>query len=603
MKNKHNSNPIKNVFGHRWWAFIIPIIICAVFAYLSRLNLSIMFFEGALFWLVLILLEFSVLCFVLYENYYSFKIPLIVISTLTVIFIFGNVAGCDMFNGKKAYNQLSDVKQTSFTESILPIDYTQIPVVDEDLALKQAEKKLGEERGLGSIVNVGDFTLQQINDELMFVAPLEHENLFKWLDNGSTPGYITVSATDPDDVELVQEVNGSKIKLRYLNSAHFGDNLLRHIRNSGYAFTGVTDMSFELDDNGRPYWTVTTYENTAFWALPEATGIIICDPQTGECTWFSIEEVPEWVDKIQPADFIDAQIDNYGRYEQGFWNSVFGKNGVIIKTPGVLTVYNDGDCYYYTGMTSVGNDDATTGFMMVNTRTKETTYFELAGATEEAAQASAEGMVQEKEYTATLPVPLNVQGIPTYFMTLKDKAGLIKSYAMVNIENYSIVATGSTVAEVQQNYIDAMVSNGNNVVVGSQEAYLYHTEGIVSRISAQITDGNTTYYMIIGDDNTKLYVASSSVSDELAITREGDNVRVSYIDDSNGTVNISDFDNLGFSQEVSDDQEKKDEQSSKKEELANNSTNNIIEVNPKDNEAEWNSLTDEEKAKLLENNN
>lgn len=603
MKNKHNSNPIKNVFGHRWWAFIIPIIICAVFAYLSRLNLSIMFFEGALFWLVLILLEFSVLCFVLYENYYSFKIPLIVISTLTVIFIFGNVAGCDMFNGKKAYNQLGDVKQTSFTESILPIDYTQIPVVDENLALKQAEKKLGEERGLGSIVNVGDFTLQQINDELMFVAPLEHENLFKWLDNGSTPGYITVSATDPDDVELVQEVNGSKIKLRYLNSAHFGDNLLRHIRNSGYAFTGVTDMSFELDDNGRPYWTVTTYENTAFWALPEATGIIICDPQTGECTWFSIEEVPEWVDKIQPADFIDAQIDNYGRYEQGFWNSVFGKNGVIIKTPGVLTVYNDGDCYYYTGMTSVGNDDATTGFMMVNTRTKETTYFELAGATEEAAQASAEGMVQEKEYTATLPVPLNVQGIPTYFMTLKDKAGLIKSYAMVNIENYSIVATGSTVAEVQQNYIDAMVSNGNNVVVGSQEAYLYHTEGIVSRISAQITDGNTTYYMIIGDDNTKLYVASSSVSDELAITREGDNVRVSYIDDSNGTVNISDFDNLGFSQEVSDDQEKKDEQSSKKEELANNSTNNIIEVNPKDNEAEWNSLTDEEKAKLLENNN
>ena len=215
MKNKHNSNPIKNVFGHRWWAFIIPIIICAVFAYLSRLNLSIMFFEGALFWLVLILLEFSVLCFVLYENYYSFKIPLIVISTLTVIFIFGNVAGCDMFNGKKAYNQLGDVKQTSFTESILPIDYTQIPVVDEDLALKQAEKKLGEERGLGSIVNVGDFTLQQINDELMFVAPLEHENLFKWLDNGSTPGYITVSATDPDDVELVQEVNGSKIKNIY----------------------------------------------------------------------------------------------------------------------------------------------------------------------------------------------------------------------------------------------------------------------------------------------------------------------------------------------------------------------------------------------------
>jgi len=583
--------------------FFVPIIIWALFAYFTKLNLSLAFLEGGFFWISLAIVELIVLtCYLYFKEYSPFK-PLFVIGGLVLVFCIVNIAGCDMFNDQKAYNQIGEVKQTSFADSILPIDYTQIPVVDEELALKQAEKKLGEERGLGSIVNVGDFTLQQVNDELTFVAPLEHENFFKWFDNGTTPGYITVSATDPDDVELVQEVDGSQIKLRYLNSSYFGYNLLRHIRNSGYTFTGITDMSFELDDNGRPYWTVTTYENTAFWALPEATGVIICDPQTGECTWYSIEDTPEWVDKIQPENFIDDQIDNYGRYEQGFWNSVFGKNGIIIKTPGVLTVYNNGDCYYYTGMTSVGNDDATTGFIMVNTRTKEATYFELAGATEEAAQASAEGMLQEKEYTATLPVPLNVQGIPTYFMTMKDKAGLVKSYAMVNIENYSIVATGNTVAEVQQNYINAMVSNGNDVVVGSEEAYLYHTEGIVTRISSQVTNGNTTYYMIIGDDNTKLYVASSSLSDELAITGEGDNVKVSYIDDSNGTVNISDFDNLDFSQVKSEDQVRKDEQVAENGGISENDTNTIIEVNPEDNEAKWNSLTDEEKAKLLENNN
>ncbi len=238
--------------------FFVPIIIWALFAYFTKLNLSLAFLEGGFFWISLAIVELIVLtCYLYFKEYSTFK-PLFVIGGLVLVFCIVNIAGCDMFNDQKAYNQIGEVKQTSFADSILPIDYTQIPVVDEELALKQAKKKLGEERGLGSIVNVGDFTLQQVNDELTFVAPLEHENFFKWFDNGTTPGYITVSATDPDDVELVQEVDGSQIKLRYLNSSYFGDNLLRHIRNSGYTFTGITDMSFELDDNGRPYWTVTT---------------------------------------------------------------------------------------------------------------------------------------------------------------------------------------------------------------------------------------------------------------------------------------------------------------------------------------------------------
>ena len=583
--------------------FVIPAVVWTIFAYITKLNLSPAFGEGALFWALFIIAEMFILGVILYFKDITIIPPIVVGGFVALIGVVGLILSSDLVNARKAYEQLGEVEETSFEDSIVPIDYTQIPTVDADLALKQAEKKLGEDRGLGSIVNVGEFTLQQVDGELTFVAPLEHENVWKYFDNGSTPGYVTVSATDPDDVELVQELNGSEIKLRYLNSAWFGDNLLRHVRSSGYAFTGLTDMSFELDEEGRPYWTVTTYENTAFWGLPEATGVLICDAQTGECTWYSIADTPEWVDKIQPENFIDDQIDNYGRYEQGFWNSVFGKNGVVEKTPGVLTIYNEGECYYYTGMTSVGNDDATTGFMMVNTRTKEAKYFQMAGATEEAAQASAEGMVQEKEYTATLPVPLNVQGIPTYFMTLKDKAGLVKSYAMVNIENYSIVATGDTVAETQQNYIDAMVENGNDVVVGSDESYLYNLEGTVSRISANITNENTTYYMIINNDTTKLFVASGTLSDELPITREGDNVRVSYLDDSNGTVNISEFDNLGFSQEKSEDQVKKDEQQADDQSIAESDTNNVIEVNPEESEEQWNSLTDEEKAKLLENNN
>ena len=578
---------------------LIPPIIWAIAAYWFGINISLGFFEGSLFWSSLVLVELIIIGLVLGYNDINY-IPIIVIGVIIVVAnIVGLAGGTMLFQANNAYQQLGEVEESSFTDSIVPIDNTQIPTVDEDLALKQAEKKLGEEPGLGSIVDVGDFTLQQVDGELTFVAPLEHSGMWKYFDNKTTPGYITVSATDPDDVQLVQELDGKEIKLRYLETACFGDKLLRHIRNSGYRTTGLTDMSFELDESGRPYWTVTTYENTAFWGLPEANGVLVCDAQTGECELYSIDEAPDWIDKVQPEEFIDDQIDNYGDYVKGFWNSVFGKNGIINKTPGLLTVYNNGECYYYTGMTSVGNDDATTGFMMVNTRTKEAKFFQMAGATEESAQASAEGKIQEKGYNATLPVPINVQGIPTYFMTLKDKSGLIKAYAMVNIENYSIVATGESIDQVQQAYIDAMLANGNDAVIGSDEAYSYSVEGTVTRISANISGGNTIYYMIINEDTTKLYVAASKLSAELPITREGDNVKISYIDDSNGTVNVSKFDNLDFTQEKSEEQQQKDEQAVEGG-VSEDDTNKIYEVDPEKSEKEWDSLTDEEKAKLLE---
>lgn len=582
-----------------WLTLLIPLIIWAFAGYWFGTNISLGYFGGSLFWSSLVIVELLIIGVILYCDDTTI-VPVVVVGVIVVLAnVIGLVAGTPLFQANNAYQQLGEVEESSFTDSIVPIDNTQIPTVDADLALKQAEKKLGEEPGLGSIVDVGEFTLQQVDGKLTFVAPLEHSGMWKYFDNKTTPGYITVSATDPDDVQLVQELDGKEIKLRYLETACFGDKLLRHIRNSGYRTTGLTDMSFELDESGRPYWTVTTYENTAFWGLPEANGVLVCDAQTGECELYSIDEAPEWIDKVQPEEFIDNQIDNYGDYVKGFWNSVFGKNGVINKTPGLLTVYNNGECYYYTGMTSVGNDDATTGFLMVNTRTKEAKFFQMAGATEESAQASAEGKIQEKGYNATLPVPINVQGIPTYFMTLKDKSGLIKAYAMVNIENYSIVATGESIDQVQQAYIDAMLANGNDAVIGTNEAYSYSVEGTVTRISANISGGNTVYYMIINGDTTKLYVAASKLSSELPITREGDNVKISYIDDSNGTVNVSKFDNLDFTQEKSEEQQQKDEQSAE-EGVSEDDTNKIYEVDPEKSEKEWDSLTDEEKAKLLE---
>ena len=320
-------------------SFIVPLVVFFIIHYFIMFNLSPAYFDGALAWGIFLIIEMGIFYGILKINNKK-KTHTVVVSILVIlIIILGKIAGSDVFNSSRAYQQIGEVKEESFVETIVPIDNTQIPIVDEDLAYKQAEKKLGEERGLGSQVEIGDFTLQQVKGQLVFVAPLEHSGFIKWWNNKTTPGYVQVSATDPSNVKLVQELDGKEIKLKYLESSCFSEDLYRHIRTSGFRTKGITDLTFELNEEGRPYYTVTTYKNTVFWNYKEADGVIVCDAQTGECNWYSLEDVPSWIDKIQPEDFISEQIDNYGKYEKGFWNSVLEQSGVIEKTPGLLTVY------------------------------------------------------------------------------------------------------------------------------------------------------------------------------------------------------------------------------------------------------------------------
>lgn len=521
----------------------------------------------------------------------------IVVVVAIVMAIGGLFIGSTMFNHDEMSMQLGEVKEVEFNEMITQIDTSQIPIVDDNLAQKVADKKIGEDVALGSRAQLGDAKIQDVNGEIMYVAPLEHTGYFKWKKHVSTPGYITVSATNQNKVKYVTEINGDPINVVYAESAYGAKDLKRHIRNEGYTDVGLTEYTFELNDEGLPFWVVTTYKNTTLWGNPEATGVVIVDAQTGETNWYSMEEIPEWVDIVQPDEFIANQIDNWGTLKNGWPN--WSGAGKIKKTDLVLTVYVDGDCYYFTGMTSVGTDESCVGFIMVNTRDKSTMITYMSGATENAAMKSAEGEVRNYGYTSTEPLPLNVNGIPTYVMALKDDEGLVKAYAMVNVEMYSIVAQGKNLAETSRAYIQAVAKSGHTDVVGSDEAYGYTLEGKVFRISSVVEDGSTYYYIIVEGEENKIFTASYLISDELAITRDGDTVVIEYIDDQNGTVDIVSFDNTGYGVAISEDQQHRDELDEGSSAL-DSQYNEIIKVDPEMNEETWNSLTDEEKAKLIQ---
>jgi hypothetical protein len=412
------------------------------------------------------------------------------------------------------------------------------------MAMKLGDKKLGEVPALGSVSKLGDFHIQAVDGELFWVAPLVHKDFIKWITNlDGSSGYVMVSASNPQDVRLIQEIDSKPIKIVYQPQAYFLQDLQRHIYINGIVDVGMTDFTLEIDDNGIPYWITTLYTHKIGFGGADAVGVCTVNAQSGEVKRYSIEDAPSWIDRIQPENFVIEQINNWGLYVKGFLNSVISEEGVLVATEGTSLVYGqDSKSYWYTGITSSGSDESTIGFMLVDTRTKEAKLYKQPGATETAAMTSAEGKVQEKNYNATFPVMYNILNTPTYVSSLKDKAGLVKSVAFISVEDFSLLAIGETKEEAFRNYKDVLASNGNSITIdnSSQKEEL---EDIVLRISADVKNANTYYYIIL-DSKDIIFSATSSISNEIPLTTVGDRVKISYEKTQSDFVDIIEFKNL-----------------------------------------------------------
>ncbi|MFD2600478.1 hypothetical protein [Flavobacterium suzhouense] len=428
------------------------------------------------------------------------------------------------------------------TNHIAPIAIEKVRVVDEDLAYLLGEKILGSDPALGSKSELGEFFIQKVGDQLYWVAPLQHSGFFKWMNNkAGTEGYVMVSATNERDVKLVQTLNGKDLKIKYQPEAFFGSNVERHAYFNGYMTTGLEDFNFEIDDNGKPYWVATKYDKKVGFSGNDAKGVILIDAQTGEISDYTIADTPKWVDRIQPISFVIDQLNDWGEYIHGYWN--WSNEDKLMITEDLTLVYGeDGRPYWYTGVSSVGKDESNIGFVLVDTRTKETHLYHQSGATEYAAQSSAEGKVQEKGYHASLPVPYTINGIPTYVMTLKDEGGLVKMYAMVAIGDYTIVGVGNTMRETLMSFKNVYNMAGNRINPDAKDNRAT-LKTVVTRIQSDIKNGNSFYYFTV-NGNPKIFIGSSQLSNELPVTVVGDSINISFDNDAEEVIDVSSFDNL-----------------------------------------------------------
>jgi len=452
------------------------------------------------------------------------------------------ITSLKMFRSDSYQKLIGEVKNgQKITNHIAPISIDKIRVVDEELAHLLGEKILGSQPALGSQVELGNFCIQKVNQDLYWVAPLLHSGFLKWFNNQEgTAGYVMVSATNERDVKLVQNVGGKDIKIKYQQGAYFQSDIHRHVYFNGNATAGLADFSFEIDDAGNPFWIITKYGKKIGFSGKEATGVLVVDAQTGAINEYSIAKTPKWVDRIQPLNFIEDQLNDWGEYVHGYWN--FSNQDKLQITEGLTLVYGkDNKSYWYTGLTSVGKEESAVGFVLVDTRTKETTFYKQGGATEFAAQSSAQGKVQEKGYKASLPIPYNINNIPTYVMTLKDDGGLVKMFAMVAISDYTIVGVGNTMRETLTSFKN-VYNMADNKINPNSVSNKKSLKSVVTRIQNDVKNGNSFYYFKV-KDYPNIFVGSSQISNQLPVTMVGDSVTISFDVDLEEVIDISSFEN------------------------------------------------------------
>lgn len=484
----------------------------------------------------------ALVCFAGAGLYHYNKVAATAFITIGTVFFFvmilSWIVSWRMFNAEKYYKLIGEVKVRDFEKDVSPIDQSKIIVIDYETAARLGEKTLVADSAspvVGSQVVIGEYTLQRVGKEFYYVAPTLHKSYWKYRRNkGGTPGYIMVNAVNEKDVKYV-----NNYKIQYQPKAFFNKNLKRHLYANGYFNVYMIDYSFEVDDNFRPFWVITTYDRTIGISGKEANGCIVVDAETGEISNYSIEETPDWVDRMQPVEFVKTQLHDWGDLVEGYFN--FQELNKKRMTDGIVVSYGQDDrCYYYTGVTSTGSDGATIGFITVDSRTKEVVMYRKSGATEDRAMKSAEGAVQEKGYKASFPRTYNIHGIPTYVMGLKDKEGLIKSVAMVSVQNYETVAVGETVAKAMRTYKSKLGQFFSDLALSENE----NIKQVQTKVLCCNIDNGISYLHL--EEVNKIIVVYIEKFPEASVTKEGHDVFVTYFESEDIISNANHFDNLNL---------------------------------------------------------
>lgn len=438
---------------------------------------------------------------------------------VVVIAAVGNVVSMPLLRAA-AYRDLLTVQTGDFASDVAQISFNEIPTLDRTSAEYLGDRQMGTLSDMVSQFEYsGDSTQINYQGRPVRVAPIAYADLFKWLTNRGQglPAYVVVDM-------VTQEATVTRLPegMKYSFSEPLNRNIVRHLR-FHYPTMMFSTPEFEIDESGHPWWIAPRVVKTiGLFGGTDIQGAVLVDAITGQCQYY--KEVPTWVDTLYVPELIMQQYDYHGTLVHGFFNSLFGQRDVTITTDGYNYIAMNDDVYAYTGVTSANADQSNLGFLLCNMRTKETHFYEAPGATEAAARASAEGVVQDLGYVSTFPLLLNIAGEPTYFIPLLDNTNLVKSYAMVNVAQYQLVATGASVSACEQTYIQMLSDKG---VTTPEELPKTQASGTIAEIRSAVLNGSTYYFLRL--EGETVFYALSAAQDRQAVTLNiGDRITLDH---------------------------------------------------------------------------
>lgn len=449
------------------------------------------------------------------------KLCSVLVIVCVGVLIVGSALGATLFRSR-AYANLLPVDKREFTEDIEESDQvTDIALMDTESARIFGNRKIGSLSDVVSQYEIeADYTQISIKGQPMKVSGLKYASFFKWWNNRNSgvPGYVQVNPVNSEAkyVKLTKP-------MKYVPSAYFNYNLQRHVQLT-YPTKIISGYKFEVDDDGNPYYICPTMTaRVGLFGGIDVNGVIICDPIDGECKYYAIGDCPSWVDSVYDGHLLTKKYNWHGMLSGGYINSIIGQKGCKQATDDFGYKIIGDDVWVYTGVTSANGDQSNIGFVMMNQRTSEARYYQVSGAEEHSAMSAAEGEVQEKGYKASFPSLINVSGTPTYIMVLKDAGGLVKLYAMVNVEQYNIVATATSQTKVFEEYKTLLASDGK---LETEENDLKEDTITVQSVEYIDTDDGTMVY--IKDTNHQVYKQAFKEDESLIRISAGDVLHVKY---------------------------------------------------------------------------
>lgn len=450
------------------------------------------------------------------------------------------------------------IEEGAWDQDVSAVDPAHMRQVSMSQAIWKGNKSLSQAEGgaIGSRFKIGAYHVQKLQGELVWIAPLEYQSFSVWQSANFTPGFVMVSAEDPNrEPQLV-----ANRKLKYLDSAFFGDNLWRHVVSSGYVTKGLEDPTFEVDDEGNPFYVYTRFEYAIGYGGANPVGALVVNPETGEMTEYSLEDLPAWIDRVMPESQAYDRLVWYGAYVNGWVNSWWGERDVLMPTDDDLSLVwtGDGRACWFTGMTSTKDTDhSLVSVILMDSRTGRVREYRVDGAADE---EDVTGAVQSavsnyKDWVPTPPIPENVYGHLAWIVPVTNTSGVPQRIAIVSADA-SKVALGETVKQALAEYRRKMAESGERTVA-EDSAVEATVQAVVSRFAADTRGGTTTYLFTLGTGPV-VYAGTSDVSAELPLTLPGDEVMVGFLDSDETVVAVQRFNNLSVATRVSDMQQRAD---------------------------------------------